>query len=285
MSDHNLVFEQFDSLGEYISIIGKRKVNKVFYGCIEQRSEDDDCDFRGTHSYEESVELALNGYKDGCNSLMKASKRVQHCENVNRKMPIIDITGFAPHVPNAITGVPKSMISHLPYQQKAKVLTLVYANADSADVDADQFIEAGRSILNLINTLETQGYRIALYSTVVCSCRSEKVAMIVKIKDWKQPLNMLKIAYPMAHPSFLRRQFFKWLETLPELTDSGFKFGYGKPIHKEIGSYEDRVKFLREKGVLKNNWFYIERPQAEENDVDGLISLLGIDVAGKRKVA
>jgi len=288
MSGKHFVFEQFNSLGEYIDIIGKRKVNDVFRGEQLHSENKNRYGFFLTNNYEESVELALNGYKEGCDDLMRTSTRIRHRENIDRKMPTVGITGFAPHVPNAITGVPKSMISYIVYPQKANVITLVYANTGMAYVDAERYISAGKTIISLINTLETQGYRIALY-LFKCSCsdNDEIAANLVKIKDWKQPINILKLAYPLIHPSSQRRQGFKWLETVPALTDDSFVDGYGSTFHdiNYFGSYERRVAFLCEKGVLKNNWFYIERPQAEENDVDGLISLLGIDVAGKRKVA
>jgi len=283
MIDGKFVFEQFDSLSEYINIIGERSVNRVFsyrYIINDIGSEKENYSFSLTNSYVESVGLALNGYKEGCEGLKSSVKRIQHCENVTRFMPTTDITGFAPHVPNAITGVPKSMISHMPVQKKAKVLTLVFNNENTAATNANQFIKAGKNVVDLINALEEQGYRVALYSLVV-SCGNQIAAALVKIKDWKQPTNILKIAYPLIHPAFSRRQFFKWLETCPQVTDDELAIAYGKPLYKLESNYDKQITLLRQMKVLTNNWFYLDNNLAKDNGVDSLISLLGIDARRK----
>ena len=52
----------------------------------------------------------------------------------------------------------------------------------------------------------------------------------VKLKTDKQPMNPLKISYPLLHSSYERRQFFKFMETMPSLTDKSLSYGYGTPF-------------------------------------------------------
>ncbi len=59
-----LIYEHFDSLGQYLDVIEKRKPNKVF---TEQvlASNDGNYHFTLTRSYEEATDLARTGYKEG----------------------------------------------------------------------------------------------------------------------------------------------------------------------------------------------------------------------------
>lgn len=270
-----LVVEEFDSLTQYIDVIGHRKTNLLFDGHSLSSEKKDDGDFSLVKTYNESVNIAKNGYKEGLESLTSTGTKVQHCENVKKNMPSVDFVGYAPHVANAIAGVPKSMISSTKTEQKAKVITILYSHGDSAGVDGNKFIIAGKNLLNVINTLELQGYRVGL-NILDAMCNCQKAMTVVQVKNWRQPSNPLKIAYPLLHPAYFRRQGFKWLETHPEVEDSDFLFGYGKPLRIFYGDTSEQKEFLRKNGILKQNWFYTTFNEALYSDADKLIKLMGI---------
>jgi hypothetical protein len=274
------VVEKFASLAEYLNVIGKRKPNKVFEDFETQYSINSSYNFTLTNSYEESVELATKGYKEGLDKIKAEGTRIRHIGKANKNQPITDVVGFAPHVPNAITGVPKSMINSAKVEQKAKVITILYSPDGTASDSADKFINAGKNILNLIITLETQGYRVGL-SIVLSHCSEQWAHSIIQIKDWRQPINPLKLAYPFVHPSMLRRNSFKWLETHPDITDESFIDGYGKPIFCKLNDRNDIIKHYQKLGVLKKDWFYIHMREAVNRSVDDLVKVMGI----KRSVA
>ena len=269
-----LVVEEFDSLTQYIDVIGSRKTNSLFTG-RSLSSEKNDINFTMTETYSDSVNLAKNGYKEGLGSLMSASVQLQHRENIKKNMPSVDFVGYAPHVANAIAGIPKSMISVTKTEQKAKVITILYSHGDSAFVDAESFIKAGKNVLNVMYTLETQGYRIGLY-IMDAMCKSQKAISIVQVKNWRQPSNPLKMAYPLLHPAYFRRQGFKWLETNPEIKDEAFLGTYGQPLRCYCDTVSNQKKFLRENGILKQGWFYTTFNEAYANNADQLIKLMGI---------
>lgn len=73
----------------------------------------------------------------------------------------------------------------------------------------------------------------------------------VRIKSANEKLNISKLAFPLTHPSMLRRLFLRWIEVYPEITKK-FVSGYGRPAT----SYELRKVFpedyLLPNFILKN---------------------------------
>lgn len=270
------VIERFDSLTSYANVIGKRNPNTVFGG-RGLESETGSESFTLTASYDDSLSLMMSGYKEGLKNLT-ASKgtRVAHTSRVAKSLPTTDVVGYIPHIPNAITGIPQSMISTRPTEQKAKVISILYDKGSSARTDASRFVAAGRKLLEVIMTLELQGYRVGLNILTSFCEDSQKAFCIIRVKDHRQQSNPLKIAYPLLHPSFFRRQGFRWLETCPAVTDREFISGYGSVMSRFYKTVGERREYLRQQGVLEPGCFYTEFEEAEENTVDDLIKKMGI---------
>ncbi|MCL2092998.1 MAG: hypothetical protein FWH12_02280 [Treponema sp.] len=267
-----IVYERFESLEDYLTTINTREPNEVFkfQSKSSQKWESEDEGWANTSSYEDADKLAYHGYKEGFDSLMSENAKAQYRSNATKAFPSVEPVGFTPHVPNAIAGKPYSMINRVKREVKDKTVTIVYENGGSAHIDGEEFINAGKMLLNIIYTLETQGYRIGLY-TLKCSVsrRSEVACNIVMLKHYRQPLNYLKIAYSLVHPSWLRRHGFKWLETTPGLTDNTFTFGYGIPLrHASFGEYmgilENRQKWLVENKIIEPSWVLLDQYSINE---------------------
>ena len=95
----------------------------------------------------------------------------------------------------------------------------------------DDVVDAGAKVLTYLRDLESQGYRVNLYIMMCSSEVREQIAMMVKVKDSEQYLNITKTAYPIVNPDFLRRHFIRLIEC--EATDSNFARGYGAPIYRK----------------------------------------------------
>ena len=272
-----IIHEQFESFGQYLTAIDGRPINKVFKHRLPASQTRGRDDFMMTYDYAEASELAKVGYKDGLDALKAVSTKSRHMESALKNMPTTGVVGYAPHVPNAITGVPLSMITKQPVEQKAKVISILYYMGGASKIDTSEFVEAGKNILNVIYSLELQGYRVALYVMTNFCGKYERALCTVQVKHWRQPSNPLKIAYPLVHPSFFRRHGFRWIETQPEITDNDFSDAYGRPLDNSEGSCPgDRRRWLTENGLLKAGWFYTERIEAQNNEADELIKLMGI---------
>lgn len=271
-----IVIERFDSITDFVNVIGKRKPNTVF--CSRSLSSESELeDFTLTKSYKESLGILMNGYKEGLDKLTTPSgTRVSHTSKVHKNLPTVGVVGYTPHIPNAITGVPQSMITSTPVEQKAKVVTILYDIGANGGTNAKRFIAAGRKLLEVIMMLELNGYRVGLKVLTSFCDGSQNAFCTVQIKRHSQPSNPLKIAYPLLHPSYFRRQGFKWLETCPEVTNKGFEYSYGHVLRHECKTIQDRREYLRKHSILEPGCFYTEFDEAENNTPEQLIEVMGI---------
>lgn len=280
MKNGAFVTETFNGVNEFLSVIGKRSPNNVFKG-KKLSSENSDYEFTMTSSYAESEELMAKGYKDGLNDLKKCKgTKVHHTGNVRKHIPQAGIVGYAPHVPNAIAGIPQSMITSQKIEQRAKVLTIVYDGGAHSKISASKFVKAGRNILDLVMMLELQGYRVRVDIQDSFCTHKEKAICRITVKNHRQPINPLKISYLLIHPSFFRRQAFRWLETVPELTNPNFVDGYGRPLYWQVdsdgASTEQIREYLKQHRLLEKDTFFTNFYEAEKHSADELVELMGI---------
>ena len=120
-----LVFEEFDSLDAFARSL-KRPENSAFRGeslhSIQKRSGG----WAGTETYEEAISLFENGWGEKADEIRKdyvKFERAQERDVSYQKMrPTTSVIGFTPHVPNAIMGLPNSMIYTERQPMKAKVV-------------------------------------------------------------------------------------------------------------------------------------------------------------------
>jgi hypothetical protein len=167
------------------------------------------------------------------------------------------------------------MINQKREAQKVKVVSIVYAPDANSGTSADTFIKAGIVVLNIINRLELNGLRVRLMITPMDSYKNKTfVSCTINVKDFREQLDLKKLAFPIANPSMLRRFGFKWLETFPELKETGFQGGYGKTISDEDNHKADLVKG----GIIKDTDYFMSLGQIEslKFDVQAVMQAAGI---------
>lgn len=261
------IAESFADIDELVRILDYRNVNKVFSD-ETLASDKNDEDFTKTKSYAEAVELLKNGYADPLEKIKRGVEVNSRGFSAQRTLPRNDIVGYAPCVPNAILGIPQSMINKDVIARKSKVVTIVYDVTGAWHVEADTFIKAGIMVLTIINSLEVNGYRVSL-KTVFQNCRSGNQFSFaaVTLKDWRQPLDLKKMAFPFCHPSMLRRIGFRHLERNPKITENRFTFGYGT-ANVSDKEYDELEKELREHKLLEDHEKYINIKLCQNNDFE-----------------
>lgn len=277
MKNGKFVIERFNGVNEFVKTISSRKPNAVWAG-KGLDSNTGSKNFTMTKDYAESVEIMAKGYAEGL-AEMKAIKRVKvrAASNTDKRIPQVSVVGYAPHVPNAIAGIPQSMIGARSITMKSKVISIIYSIGGSASVDAGAFVKAGRNLLDVVTMLELQGYRVGV--DIMCEfCENAQTGFLfVKVKEQRQPLNPLKLAYMLIHPSFFRRQCFRWLETCPDITEKSLYYGYGCALYtkckKDMGNVRE---YLKKNGLLPDNVFFTNMYEARYNTAEELVKLMGI---------
>lgn len=266
----NIIKEHFDSIHQMIQVIESRPNNDVMKGQNSSHSGDED--FTGSKSYEEAKQLFENGYTDVLEKIkIGMASDIKRNQIERRRRVTTGVVGYAPHVPNAILGVPNSMILTEAAPQKIKAISIVAGITENCGTDAKEFIRSGIAVLGVVNTLELQGYRVNLKVAFYCAeCGNDRAFGTVSVKDYREHLDIQKLCFPLAHPSMFRRLGFKWLETCEGLKESCWSGGYGCQI---CGSEEISKLFLKDNEFLIN----LAVTKKCNYDVDKIIELLKIN--------
>ena len=258
IGNHSFKMERFESLNELTKFIKDKPLNSVFSNS-RLSSEKGDYYFTKTSSYNEAQTLMTNGWEEKAKELTTTLKKLNIKNDKVNKM-VFDVVGFQPSVPRYLQGIPQSMFnSKRVATKKTKILNVVkminYASFVSTDAIERESIKA----LRIVQLLESEGYKCNLYINW-CS-RSSYVATCceTKIKSSSDRLNISKVAFPMIHPSFLRRILFAWVEH-SDVTPSGHKIGYGsafvsdtEPLYlKELSKMPEYKNTLLIPSILKD---------------------------------
>lgn len=237
-SFERVVHEHFHTIDGLLKCLSTRAKNSVMGR--HNQSMKAGYDFTGTYSYKEAVELFLNGYdkilpeiKSG---VLKNTAKFKELFVGTKSKPIADVVGSYPDVPKYLMGLPQSMNDRTREVQKVKTIDIIYAPQGPWYIDSRTFIQGGIAVLSAIQILENTGISISLSCTMYTGYENEEAVIgTVQLKDYKDRLDLKKLCFPIAHPSMLRRIGFRFLETVPEITEPYFARGYGdSPSHDAL---------------------------------------------------
>ena len=141
------------------------------------------------------------------------------------------------------------MINEIPMKLSQKVINIVLCMSVSSGVSSDTLQNIGMKYAQVIDLLERGGYRCNLYISHAGEYEGEKDMCLIRIKTDREPFNLKKCVFPIAHPAMFRRVMFRWIECCDvdkELT--GGWAGYGRPIENK-----DYIKSTIE-NYLKSNF-------------------------------
>ena len=219
--------QEFNSINEFYKYICDTPFNEAFRWA-EHESVSGSERFTKTSSFEEAVDLMKNGWTDMAEKMTQKLKATPDMELMHQMRTVIGVAGFQPIVPLYLAGVPTNMVSKQMVPIKQKVINVTKSVDYSGGVSSDTIVEESIKAMQIIKKLESQGYRVNLYITIGSIERGTEIVCKVKVKSANEKLNVSKLAFPLAHPSMLRRLFFRWIEVNPNVTKAFVK-GYGAP--------------------------------------------------------
>ena len=282
MAKRKVVYENFKSISELLSTMEKRPIrNQAFKekdNIASQRIEENK-PWSGTTDYNQAMEIMRSGYKDPLEKMKKAILKIGQNEKANRPKLKNDFVGFVPHVPNTLMGLPITMINKEKQAHTAKTIHLFYSISTASKVGPEDMVKGGINFISLVNSLEKQGYRVKI--DIISSMATDKTlsSFSVNVKEYGQKLNLLKLTFPLVHPSMLRRIAFKWLETNLELKDKNFTAGYGTPL-SHLMNYDTmkEYNYLKDHGIIKNDntFFCTVYTAMKTKDIESLAQTIGI---------
>lgn len=221
---------EYDSLHEFYEYLIHTPFNDAF--CWAKHSSvDGDYYFTKTRDFSEAVELFKNGWSDMATKLVQKLKVIESkTEPTMKPKPknVLGVAGYQAIVPLYLQGVPNNMVTKKMTPVKQKVITLNKSIDYNCGVSAEQIIEESIKAMQIVKKLEAQGYRCNLNIVFGTTAGSKQFVVKVRIKSANEKLNVSKLAFPLVHPSMLRRLFFRFIEVYPNVTKS-FVSGYGSP--------------------------------------------------------
>lgn len=229
------VIEVFDSVGAFVQTVNGRPNNGGFKDIALIHGK---ADFFGCESYDDANRLALYGWDKGVTAIQGLQAATA---GGNAKFrPSYDMAGGVPNIPRAISGNPMCWRRMRRNTPAARVLTLAFCSTVASNVTAQKLANVAAVVLDVVAGLEKSGYRLNIYAgCVTCSNYKETdfAACWIKVKEAGQYLQISRVAYPLAHPSFFRRHLFRWQETHPETAYINRLGGHGW-VPQDIHTYQ-----------------------------------------------
>ena len=249
---------EYTSMNEFYQYLCDTPFNDTFRWAKHQSVTQSES-FTKTKSFDEAVELMKNGWKDMSEKLVQKLKvEEQRMEPVMKPKTVYGVAGYQAVVPLYLNGVPTNMLSKKQVPVKQKVITLNKSICYHCGYTTDEIIEESIKAFRIIKKLEANGYRCNLNVIVGASANDGTTfAFKIRVKNSTEKLNVSKLAFPLVHPSMMRRLYLRWLEVFPGVTNK-YTHGYGHPIsveelknvvHLEKGEYILPAKI--EKDVTK----------------------------------
>lgn len=223
--------EVFPSMKSFLKTNRERKHNAVFEKVsfiTEDINRDDDDQrgkFSGTKNYKEAEALALRGWvpsNEKNNNIFKVNARSKKIVRRTMTGPV----GYAPHVPNAIAGRPDSMIYQKRIVEQQPSINIFVNFKASAKFTKEQIEQTAINIFSALQDTKIN-LCVGVTSHTKKSKRSKEMTSRVMLAVKLSNESMAQKFFATAHPSMLRRLYFRWLETVPGLKHKKYIYNYG----------------------------------------------------------
>lgn len=144
-------------------------------------------------------------------------------------------------MPDYIAGHPKPVVARRRTTEKhkgaGKVVRLVINPSASGAIDKAVLMRRGAAVMALAEAIEKRGGRVEIVARSGVKSGHTSTAMEVLIKSAGTRLNLHSVAFALAHPSMLRRLYFKAWEVTPGL-ESLTRACYGMPWNPPVNEGE-----------------------------------------------
>ena len=226
----NIHLIEFKSINEFIDYITNMPTNNAFKNASLSSKETgfDRTEFTKTETFEDAVSLLKNGWSEKASELNNRIKADKSFSYETRRKTIKSVAGYQAIVPAYLMGMPNSMVSSMVVAQKSKIITINKMIGYNAMVSAETITAESIKALRIVQKLEAQGFRVNL--NIVRDNRTwgcnDRYIVKVCVKKANERLNVSKVAFPLCHPSMLRRLMFRWQEVYPNMSRF-FVGGYG----------------------------------------------------------
>lgn len=230
----NAVSLHFNSITDVCNYLQNNEITKEAQALKRQNKLAPYCtgsyreSFSGTASMEAAISLLKGGWDAKAREIKgKMQKPLTGANRGHRN--VYDVVGYQACVPRYLQGIPTNMVRSVPVQKKDKIINIYKNVAYSYKISADEILEQSLKVLNLVDRLEQDGYRVNLYTIAKAVGKRYTWQFSLRIKQSSQRLNIKQTAFPLCHPSMLRR-IITGCVCIPEELEHKYLYnGFGAP--------------------------------------------------------
>lgn len=174
----------------------------------------------GTRTYEQALELLLNGDAVTVSKMKKLEFNIKPAEINSYNYRLVDDPADLFDIGQVVAGIPECYLQNEPAAQR-RCVSILFNNTVSARITAEQYMEAGKKAYEFISSLELNGIDVelsVLSATWQKSPTSEARctgAVFNRIKEFGKIIDPERLWYCLVNPSYLRRIIFALMERTP----------------------------------------------------------------------
>ena len=209
-------------------------------------------DFTGTKDMAEAISLAREGWKEGAEKIERLRGRISAMYPKSPRLVAYGIAGATPNVPRAIAGNLFNMRVHDAAKSRKKpVITLLSEMAANCGVDKNMISNRAAVVAAVIDQIESSGYSCEVISTASSkpgfwSGKKEFTsAVTIRVKESHQPVDVVRMAFPLGHSSIFRRMMFADWGT-SKSCQAGLGSGLGSGT---VFDEDEHAEYLEEKQI------------------------------------
>lgn len=224
--NYTVMHFRFDSITEYITFLKSNPIRSDVFPNPD--SIEKSYSFTQTHSLEEAMNLCQFGYHKDFDKFtelkMKLEKYVKMSSKKNKQYN--DYIGYVPDVKAYLEGNPLSMLNKSTHQRKK---IDIYMNTGySSEMPLSAIFNRGAIVLNLVEILENLGYSVDFHLFIMAENSQQIHLSEYILKKETERVNPQKLYFPLCHPSWSRRLYFRLVEATKDV-DACWAIGYGYP--------------------------------------------------------
>lgn len=207
----------YDTLGSFIADAQRKPL--ISGASSRSKSTTFGAGWSGTDTFEEAVDLAINGWPEGCKRLMTAMAAAQSSPAMTPAL-MMDVAGAYPIAALAAAGDPCSMVDLQPVEERVRpIVRLVVQRGGSSAYSAEAFMNYGAAVLSYIEGLEAANFRVEIEVAFAAKISPVDHYLSVIVKRAEEPMEMDRMAYVLTHPAFFRRIAFAVKESTPGVAE------------------------------------------------------------------
>lgn len=250
--------------------------------------------FTGTDTYEEAVDLARDGWREGRERM--AGKMMEALAAgkgpVGRsEMFSYDVAGVRPDVGAFCAGDPAHMLSLTNGAQVTDRVVRIFLDlSNNCNTDAELIENWGIGVAILVDSLENEGHSVEvtgfweLKPSGAGGNSKKKLRVTIPLKRAGEVLDLDRLAFMVGHPATLRRLLFRWLECQSDEIWGDYNWGYGQPVaNGGVNGYGIPRGGAHNAVILPSAQVYKEEVKSLSDSIDTVAAVYNAQIAANKE--